>query len=68
MASVNDMRLLMDLTIPATHNSAAYESRSFIWRVKDYMLCQDFSIYDQLTMGIRLLDLRLCRLTYDHGA
>lgn len=67
MASLDDTHELMDLTLPATHNSAAYESRTFLWRVKDYMLCQSHEVYDQLNMGIRLLDLRLCRLSHQSG-
>ncbi|XP_053992576.1 uncharacterized protein LOC128883829 isoform X3 [Hylaeus volcanicus] len=59
-----------DVTFPGTHNSATWccsfntksewsiENNAFI---KLYVVCQKLTIYQQLTRGIRFLDLRVCK-------
>ncbi len=61
MSKVQDDTKFMSLIMPGTHNSAAYELKDFLWNVKDYTLCQDYEVYDQLMMGVRFLDLRICK-------
>eukprot|EP00347_Sterkiella_histriomuscorum_P020296 403338349 len=51
-------RPLMSLTLPGTHNSGTYQPHNFLWVIKNYMLCQDKSVYEQLKMGVRVLDIR----------
>jgi len=46
MSSLPDDTKFMTLTVPGTHNSAAYQLKDFLWSVKDYTLCQDYTIYD----------------------
>ena len=45
--------------MPASHNAASYSIKNFIMIVKNYVACQDLTIYDQLRAGIRVLDLRI---------
>ena len=63
MAAVPDGTKLTEMTIPGTHNSAAYRySASFILcneATKLYVLCQDWDIGTQLKNGIRFFDVRL---------
>ncbi|XP_065674495.1 1-phosphatidylinositol phosphodiesterase-like [Hydra vulgaris] len=66
MSRLSDNIHIGSITIPGTHDSAAY-STSLIWAKT-----QDWSILDQLKNGIRFLDIR-CRhisniFTIHHGA
>jgi len=53
MCNIDDNTLLSSLTIPGTHDSAAYDSP---W---PFVATQDLSILDQLRAGIRYFDLRM---------
>lgn len=54
MAAVDDSRLLNEINLPGTHDSATtYVELAFFSR------CQDLSILEQLEAGIRYLDIRL---------
>jgi 1-phosphatidylinositol phosphodiesterase len=55
MSSVEDERLLSDLSIPGTHDSAA-----FVEPFPGTAKCQSLSLTDQLNAGVRFLDIR-CR-------
>ena len=43
--------------IPGTHNSGAIASNNLFWR---WAKCQDATLTQQLQMGVRRLDFRLC--------
>lgn len=54
MKNLNDNLYLSQMSIPGTHDSASqYVELPF------FANCQAYSIYDQLTMGYRYLDIRL---------
>lgn len=57
MAELSDDLLLSEITLPGTHDSAT-QFVSF----SDMARCQDKSIYDQLRLGTRFLDIRLKRV------
>jgi hypothetical protein len=59
MSGIADERPLFDLILPGTHNSATYKTKHSLMGVRKFVTCQDASIYDQLRMGVRFLDLRL---------
>ena len=76
MAAVPDGTKLTEMTIPGTHNSAAYRySASFFLcneATKLYVLCQEWDIETQLKNGVRFFDVRLApkgggRLDMYHG-
>ncbi len=52
MAALPDSRSLAEITIPGTHDSGALVNNSL-------SKCQSLSIADQLTSGVRFLDVRL---------
>jgi len=64
MKSVPDSRKLHDLAIPGTHDSGAWH-----WKNGGMVRCQNRSISDQLTDGIRFLDIRVNALNgrINHG-
>jgi 1-phosphatidylinositol phosphodiesterase len=55
MATVENDRLLSNLSIPGSHDSAA-----FVEPVSGTAKCQNLSLTDQLNVGVRFLDIR-CR-------
>ena len=59
MALISNDTPVMSLILAGTHNSGAYLSKNFLWWVKDYTLCQNYCVKDQLLMGVRFLDLRI---------
>ena len=64
MSRVPDATKLNEMTIPGTHNSAAYkyaEGSHFLCLrpAKMFVLCQDWTIETQLNNGIRFFDVRL---------
>ncbi|MBQ8287691.1 MAG: phosphatidylinositol-specific phospholipase C [Clostridia bacterium] len=69
MGALPDARSLAELTIPGTHDSGADDNTPF---VSLFSKCQDLSIADQLTSGVRFLDIRLKlqsgKLNVYHGA
>jgi len=54
MAGIPDTTPIHDIVIPGTHDSATFNRAD-----GNYDKCQDKTIYEQLTMGIRFLDIRL---------
>lgn len=56
MASVPGGRLLSELSLPGTHDSATYHTSSV---ANTWTVTQNFSILAQLNMGVRYLDVRL---------
>jgi len=70
MGKLSGSLRLCDIVVPGSHNSHAYHARywllmfgaTYAWR------CQNRSIYDQLCLGIRALDLRMSDDVYcSHG-
>ena len=66
MAEIDSSRKLFSLNIPGTHDAAArYVQYAHIAK------CQDLSIFDQLSIGVRALDIRVMpqenRLLMIHG-
>lgn len=59
MGRVPDETPLLELTLPGSHNSATYLTKNFLFKVKDFVACQDRSILEQLKCGVRCLDLRV---------
>ncbi|MGY2006407.1 phosphatidylinositol-specific phospholipase C domain-containing protein [Nocardia gipuzkoensis] len=59
MAGVPDHVNLRDMSIPGTHESAAYQEN--VWSM-GYALCQDRDLDWQLNNGVRYLDIRLRRM------
>jgi hypothetical protein len=53
-ASLQDAKLISDINLPGTHDSAAIGAY-----VQSFWICQDFTITQQLMYGIRLFDIRL---------
>lgn len=60
MSHLDPKTPILSLTLPGSHNAGVYETKNFIWAVKDYVICQDLDIYQQLKAGVRVLDLRAC--------
>lgn len=60
MNNVSDSKSLAYLSIPGTHDSAAYQldSSTEPFITEDQAKAQDYSIYEQLMMGVRYLDIR----------
>lgn len=56
MSALPDSRSLADLTIPGTHDSGADYNSGI---TSAYSRCQSLSIADQLSAGVRFLDIRL---------
>ena len=75
MRRVPDATKLTEMTIPGTHNSAAYSYSAShflcLEAAKLFVLCQDWTIETQLNNGIRFFDVRLAanggRLYMYHG-
>ena len=70
MAQLPDSLLLSALTIPGTHNSCSYQAENLF--IESWVKCQNFSIRQQLNMGVRFFDIR-CRaiddnFTIHHGS
>ncbi|MDD7355232.1 MAG: phosphatidylinositol-specific phospholipase C [Oscillospiraceae bacterium] len=66
MKNINDNKLISEISIPGSHNSGAlYEP------VYSVAKCQNYTINDQLNMGVRMLDIRakvsLGKLKIVHG-
>lgn len=65
-SNIDDNALLLALNMPGTHDCVA----RYI-QLSHFSKCQDRSIYDQLSIGIRCLDIRVCasgtRLKMVHG-
>ena len=66
MGSMGDQTEINNLSIPGTHDAGA--RIEYVWGTAK---CQDLSIYDQLNVGVRFLDIR-CRhignaFTIHHG-
>jgi 1-phosphatidylinositol phosphodiesterase len=65
MGGLPDGLSLNQITIPGTHDAGADKHTSGVsWPSAPYVICQDFSIPNQLNLGVRWLDIRLC---YDDG-
>ena len=47
------------MVLPGSHNSATYLTRNFLCVVKNYVSCQNRTVYSQLICGARVLDLRV---------
>ena len=45
MKHIPDSKEVKDLIMPGTHNSASYMTKNFILVVKDFVVCQDLTIY-----------------------
>ncbi len=60
MSNLDPLSPFLSLTLPGSHNAGVYVTKDFIWAIKDYVLCQDLDIYQQLKAGVRALDLRSC--------
>ena len=58
MKGIPDSVALNDITLPGTHDSGT-EHTTAAWPASLWANCQDSPISDQLSMGIRLFDLRL---------
>ena len=56
MNTISDDKSIADITIPGTHDSAAYQSKNCPHSIT---LDQTYNISDQLEMGVRSLDLRV---------
>lgn len=59
---------LGQVILPASHDSGTYGFRSLKWDGPDppmYTVAQDIGVYDQLQDGVRVLDLRGKKLTWD---
>ncbi len=54
----NEMKI-KDLTMPGSHNAGSYMTKNFIVVVKDFVVCQDLTVYQQLKSGVRVLDVRV---------
>ena len=54
MAGIPDTTRIHDIIIPGTHDSATFNRAD-----GNYDKCQDKTIYEQLEMGIRFIDIRL---------
>ena len=73
MSKINGFKNISQVTMPGTHDSAAYKSSSAAKAyVSPFVLAQSFSISDQLIGGVRLLDIRLAwnsdnSLSLHHG-
>ncbi|XP_053993812.1 uncharacterized protein LOC128884424 isoform X2 [Hylaeus volcanicus] len=72
--TVRDMRF-WDVTLPGSHNSASWclaRNKENRWGglplvfLRMYILCQDKTIFQQLRMGIRFLDIRVCKYSSKH--
>ncbi len=60
MESVSDGKLISELTIPGTHDSATYNPKDWSALAPvQATQCQTLSIEDQLKNGVRFLDIRL---------
>ena len=59
MRHIPDTTQIKDLTLPGTHNSGSYMTKNFIVVVKDFVQCQDLTVYQQLISGVRVLDVRI---------
>lgn len=65
---VPDNQKVGDLSIPGTHDSAAYKMRGISMFAAFWAKTQDWSITSQLNNGVRFLDLRVCEdFTMHHG-
>lgn len=51
---------LWSLVLPGTHNSCAYKSKNYLLNFRRIMDNQHLTIYEQLMMGVRVLDIRIC--------
>lgn len=66
MSQIDGSAYISEISIPGTHDSAAlYEPLTGTSK------CQDYTVRDQLDMGVRFLDIRICMLlnkaTISHG-
>ncbi|MCF8304232.1 MAG: phosphatidylinositol-specific phospholipase C domain-containing protein [Bacteroidales bacterium] len=72
MGKIDDKASLNQITIPGTHDSGADKHTSGLGFITaPFVICQDYSIPNQLKLGIRWLDIRLCYdgdLTVQHGS
>lgn len=60
MGAIPTKTKLFDLVIPGTHNSHSYDIMGVEIVASCIVRCQGDSITDQLKMGVRCIDLRLC--------
>lgn len=54
LKNIDDERELLSLSIPGTHDASA-----FFINIRHFACCQNSSIYEQLNLGVRALDLRV---------
>ena len=52
----------MSLMLTCTHNSATYHTRNFLHIVKNFVSCQNKTVWGQLLDGVRCIDLRVVGL------
>ncbi|MGV8973767.1 phosphatidylinositol-specific phospholipase C domain-containing protein [Lactococcus lactis] len=64
MTNVNGNLYLSELSIPGSHESCATEGVKIPIVNKDYGKCQEYSVNEQLNMGVRFLDIR-CKSSDD---
>ncbi|MEY8515285.1 phosphatidylinositol-specific phospholipase C domain-containing protein, partial [Lactococcus taiwanensis] len=64
MSSINGNLYLSELSIPGSHESCATKGAKIPVINKDYGKCQNYSLTEQLNMGIRFLDIR-CKSSDD---
>jgi 1-phosphatidylinositol phosphodiesterase len=63
MSCISGSKMISELTIPGTHDSASYTASSLTGF--GFVKTQDLSITEQLNAGCRFLDIR-CRLYHDN--
>jgi len=59
MARIPDTKYLCEFTIPGTHDAAADLHTSQQGTMKNFVICQDYYISNQMLLGIRWFDIRL---------
>lgn len=65
---VSDNQKVGDISLPGTHDSAAYKMNGISIFAAFWAKTQDWTITDQLNNGVRFLDLRVCEdFTMHHG-
>jgi len=60
MSMIDDDKYLSEITIPGTHDCGADLHTSEQGTESKYTICQDFRLSNQLQMGVRWFDVRLC--------
>jgi len=45
MKHIPDLTKIKDMTMPGSHNAGSYMTKNFIFVVKDFVVCQDLTVY-----------------------